>query len=191
MITQSQTILKLKKIFKLGYIPSRGNESYTEKENGKSVSYYVYPNCLAHACFNLTNQQIKSLDYTDREIFSSFIKTPYYSDKYILRDILRFIKQCGLKTTKCEVSSPLQHNEWKIAIYFGWRNNTKDYHFLLLEKDETWSSKWGFSITVDHFKIPPTKIEHNGYSYHLYGFYKITNPYANNKTPDDNQTELI
>ncbi|MBE7074171.1 MAG: hypothetical protein E7379_03680 [Clostridiales bacterium] len=185
-IVNPHTILKLKTIFKLGYVASRGREAYKLVENNTTKNYAYLTNCLGHACFNLTNEQLKNFDESDASTFGNFIQSIFHANKYIAKDIFKFVKECGLKVSPSTKLSNVKDNEWKIALYFGWYGNRKDYHFLLQEKDETWSSKWGTTSELYFIDTPTKKLSHNGYNYNLYGFYKISNPHTKkikNKQP--------
>ena len=187
----TQTILKIKKIFKLGYIPSRGNENYKIVDGNNVTNYAPLINCLGHACFNLTNEHLKDFDKNDASILRNFIQSPLHANTYIAKDIFNFVKKCGLKIKPTKRHSLLKDNEWKIALYFGWYGYRKDYHFLLQEKDGTWSSKWGSSSEVIFLNSPTKKLNHCGYDYTLYGFYKISNPMTKQQTKHIQEKEIL
>jgi len=170
------TILKLQKLVKMGYCPARLNQDYRE------CFQFKIPNCFAHACFNLTNEQIATLSPADYKAFRGFIQSIFHANKYIAKDLIEFVKQCGLKVKKSNTSLPKHDNEWKVALYFGSERFKKDFHFLLLEKDGRWSGKHGESYKVSYYDEAPKFLEYNyEYPLELYGIYKITNPYAPKK----------
>ncbi|MBQ8444590.1 MAG: hypothetical protein IJX25_04485 [Clostridia bacterium] len=167
------TILKLQQIFKLGYLPSRGNQSY------KECRQYAIPNCFAHACFNLTNEQLEKFNKADFGAFRGFIQSIFHANRHITADLFDFVRECGLKVTKSNSRIPSRDNEWKVALYFGRERFTKDYHFLLQEKDGSWSGKIGSEMELNHYPTLPKQVQCNfEYPYTLYGVYKITNPFA-------------
>ena len=164
------TILKLQKLVKMGHLPSHYGQSY------KDCKQFYIPNCFAHACFNLTNEQIETLTKADYNAFRGFIQSVFHADKYIAKDLMEFVKQCGLKVNKTNSSLPKHDNEWKVALYFGSERFKKDFHFLLLEKDGTWSAKHGETDKVTYYNEAPKFLDYNyEYPLKLYGIYKITN----------------
>ena len=183
-LSKYPTILKLQQVFKMGYTPSRGKESYSE------IKYFYIPNCFAHACFNLTNQQLSNFKEADKHAFRGFVQSILQLDKYIAKDLFDFVKLCGLKVQKSNRSLPKHDNEWKVAIYFGSERLKKDYHFLLQEKDGSWSGKHGETDQVTFYPEAPKYLDYNfEFPYKLYGIYKITNPYAPKKATEDIEKE--
>ena len=182
------TILKLQQIFKLGYVPSRGGQSYRIAENGIIKNYASIPNCFAHACFNLTNEQLARFNEADFRAFRGFVQSVFHMNNYIAKDLFDFVKECGLKVQRSNGKLPKYSNEWKVALYFGTERFKKDYHFLLLEKDGTWSSKIGCESEIKYFDFPPKELMCNyEYPYQLYGIFKITNPFADRQKLHEGQ----
>ena len=169
---RKQTLLKLNKIFKAGYIPSRNKkEDYASKDN----MFKKITNCFEHACFNLTNEQLKHFDKKDFENFFCLpnLKNTELSREEIYNIVKHSITSTGLKVKSAE--EELKPNEWKVAMYFS--EHEIDLHFLLQEKDGSWSGKFGELEKVDRFQILPLKIYRTHTEYTLYKVFAIVNPY--------------
>lgn len=186
----------LNRIYKNGYVASRGLESYIFNIQEDTMAYQ-YVNCFGHACFNLKNQHFieNNLTPADTNCFGGLIECHELSaaaysklcTRYILNRscdkpeevterLFDTVTSAGLVVDKCLEKSILKNNQWKIALYFRQTvNNLEDYHFLLQEKDGKWSSKMGHSKKLDLFEQPEETIYHG---YKIHGIYSITNPYA-------------
>ncbi len=170
-------VKKLSDIVKLGYVASRGDEPYQK--------YSVLVNCFEHASFNLTNAQIKTLGLDDlrfmlRSPFGEFDMSCIEKSR---EELLNFITQTGLLVEKAEPSKTLKNNQYNIAMYFAKNEITSDlidFHFLLQEKDGTWSGKCGdISETVEKFSSPAPILPFTPVcKYKLDNLFTITNPYA-------------
>ena len=189
------TILKLNKIFKLHhYVPARGSQSYSEKHNG-GFCFSNIVNCFAHACFNLTNDQLNDFSTLECQCYFGH-KIDYLEQptKEIKANLFYFIKDTGLTVRRTFKSAKLKENQWLVALYFGiylFDGKNQDFHFLLKEKDGTWSGKIGTTQKVEYYKIPPKDfVSTCNYKYKLDGFYVITNPYLENtKEEEENEKE--
>ena len=177
-----KTILKLKKIFQLGYCPSRMAQSYDFVNPYTKTEFFTQINCFAHAVFNLSNQQIyeNCLTNNDTDSFRNLIEDYWETEDSIFKRLSAFITKTGLKIEKCNDEDELKENQWRVALYFcdGW--TFKDFHFLLNESDGRWSSKYGTTNLLEFFDERPEKYIAQEYNdrYDYYGTYKITNPYA-------------
>ena len=186
------TILKLNKIFKLGYIPSRKNESYEESHNETGCKLGVFINCFAHACFNLTNKQIQDFDENDANSFGYKIDYLGQPHHMIRKNLINFIKKTGLRVYRTTKDYPTAENQWIVAMYFGLNMKdhiNQDYHFMLKEKDGFWSHKVGHNNVTKYVSDPPKRFiwQASQYEYTLDGFYLITNPFVESKKEDENE----
>lgn len=197
-----KTYLKLNKIFRQGYLPSRGGEKYflcnLRKKKEKTFNYnpdvmhpkgdFLYEdyasitNCFEHACFNLKNEQLINFNIDDLEDFFSL---PELADEELSRvemfdRVQKTIQKTGLKVKKCK--EKLKENEWNVAMYVSQYNI--DVHFLLQEKDGSWSGKFGQSRKVDYYSILPLKVQGVFEDYNLFKVFTIENPYINIKTKE-------
>lgn len=179
-----ETILKLNKIFKLGYVPSRGKESYEEK-NSDGLAFCTLINCFGHACFNLKNSQLEVFDCDESRNFGNHIEYPGQPNYEIARNLFDFIKAVGLKVRRVGKNCIPGTNQWLVALYFAksmFDGTNQDYHFMLREKDGIWSHKMGHKKTVDYCSKPPRSFVSNAYyRYTLYGYFLLSNPYAKSK----------
>ena len=172
---------KLNKIFiKDGYIPAREDGGYTEVlSNGIQARQLV--NCMGHSCFNLTNRQLEDYDIgfaRDKEFYFGKMLDNKRSQLQCADHIRSFIKSVGLKVHDCEPEYELKDwRSWKVALYFY---GLEDYHFLLHERDGSWSSKAGDSPTLHYYSEAPETYDN---CYELFDCFSITNPKAdiNNK----------
>ena len=171
-------IKRIGEIVRLGYVRERGDEGYGDL--GGSV------NCFVHACFNLTNEQIVSLGLDE---FKYMFVSPFggFEDSSVLaakEEMMDFVRQTGLEIEDELVPKVLKENQYRVALYFsrGFIENMggKDFHFLVQEKDGSWSGKCG-SMThhVDHFDKLEESLPHGpGNRYMLDSVMIVTNPYA-------------
>jgi len=187
------SILKLKKIVSLGHMPARGGERYDivhpvyNEKNGYVVNYYGdLINCFAHACFNLSNKQIRENDINPIDMinFSQFVPSKEATDFEIERNISSFVNSTGLIMRTCNPEGIMKSNEWKVALYLCKQPDLRDFHFFLQEKDGTWSSKYGYNADqLDSLKELPKEyiapIFHDKYDY--YKTFAIENPFVREK----------
>lgn len=186
MYTESTQHLlrKLNQVFKDGYRPARGNESYNVVlDNG--VKAYTMVNCLGHI-FNLRNQQLNDYQFTPQRMYGAFDNIGYNSNKKAAKRMFDFIAETGLKIEECDPHKIItDFKSWKIALYFEENKVSKDFHFMLEEAPQCWSSKIGFGPYTEHIQgtTPPQEYCNQVIAipskYEFYGAYKITNPNAN------------
>lgn len=195
---QTQYLLrKLNQVFKDGYRPARGNESYCYRlNNGDYASDMV--NCFGHV-FNLRNHQfedyqiVPAIEKWGHRYFTGFFNHGSTNPERA-QLMLDFIQETGLKVTECDPAEPVtQFDSWKMALYFG----EEDFHCFLEDTPHQWSEKLGFNTRVNHhkFAIPPRLYNipiscSSGLDYDLYHTYKITNPYASESNPYVKDREL-
>lgn len=192
-VEKNKGVLKIKKIFALGYLPSRGYQSYLPicKHSQKPYAYQV--NCFAHACLNLTNQQLEELKLDNCDTYIFDIKSySYQPQEEIQKTFTKRIKRFGLIAEQCEKDYiPEKENQWKVALYFGFSRHCLDYdyHFLKQEKDGSWSSKigWGCDELDILSALPDTYNSPSGTDYQLQQTYIITNPHIESKKQSANE----
>ena len=162
-------VKKLNKIYKMGYMPSRGKMVYTF-ESANMV------NCFGHACFNLDDKNLEKFKSVKDDLKDFFTK---FSTEGNTRNFYERAKekvsQVGLGFAKSDLKEKLQNNQWKVAYYI--MNDVfrgRDVHFMIQEKDGTWTSKLGTKSELEIFDVPPQTYR---YDYELVGIYKIKNPY--------------
>lgn len=175
-------IKNINTIFRQGYVPSRGAESYRSLlPNGVRICRVT--NCLEHACFNLTNKQLAEckIDTKSSDLFGNFEALNISNEKYEA-DILKLVRNVGLEVKKCPENKILKNNQWKVAMYFEDMGDRRDFHFMLQEKNGMWSSKQGDLDTVEIYQEPPIVFKR---TYVKYGIYEITNPYKENRSKED------
>lgn len=185
-MNNSKTILKLKKVFNMGYVPQRGYQLYYYV--GQEKNYCINANCFAHACLNLTNQQIKEmgLDLDDSFAFA-LLPAPTTAQETEAK-FIEFLDKIGLSVSRLnsndirnEFPGFLENNEWIVALYFCENKGFKDFHFFLQEKDGTWSGKYGYKNIVEHLDELPYKYTSPSPEKDTYYFvnkYVISNPHA-------------
>ena len=186
-----KTILKLRQIFSMGYVPSRGEQSYSFVNHNDNATFAQHINCFAHACFNLTNEQIEDglFDYLDRLSFSSHIHNSNCNYIEEEKSFINFVRSSGLEMRPLGADELISHhpqfiadNEWIVAVYYTNARNKKDIHFFLREKDGSWSGKLGFRDEITHFaELPIPYYSHNESNdvYYFHKQYVIRNPHAN------------
>ena len=182
-VERCQGVLRIKELFKKGYFPARGSQSYLAVCKSTNEAYSHQINCFAHACLNLTNEQLEqlNLDRLDRCTFD--IKTYQYEpQERIEQTFTKRVKRFGLEAHLCERNFLItKQNQWKVALYFGTSPRTLDvdYHFLKQEKNGVWTSKvsWGLDEIECFDSLPDTYYSPSGVEYHLHNTYIITNPY--------------
>jgi hypothetical protein len=185
MTAKRKAILKLKELVSLGHVPNRGLEEYTHVTTyNQKVASMV--NCFGHAVFNLSNKELEQLHFTEKEghIFGDIWCDAFIPTEFVENQLLKIIKNTGLSATEItQVIKPneklrLRNNQWRIALYIDYSDRLeKDFHFFLQEKDNSWTSKQGYSDKIQHLENLPK--QYNDYDY--YKSYIITNPYANEK----------
>jgi len=175
-------IKKLNKLFKKGYLPSRHNVSYNgQYTKGEQIENLT--NCFTHACFNITNEDLKRMNITKENASWIQIRTVLYDDFFLdeeetAKSLFSYVRETGLEVEEDNDNSILKKNEWRVALYFRYPLfDNGDYHFLLQERDGSWTEKVGTSPTVSSLPSLPQKL-HGFNGYDLYKTYKITNPYA-------------
>ena len=164
--------LKLNEIFSRGYLPRRGREEY---KLVKGIDTAEITNCFEHACFNLTNRQLTNFNSFDLD---NFFSLPALADADMTKEemfdgVVNAIERTGLKVKP--MKDNLAKNEWNVAMYVSQYNI--DVHFLLQEKDGSWSGKFGQSKKVDRYSFLPLKIEGAFEAYNLYKILTLENPY--------------
>lgn len=168
---------KLRQVFKDGYRPARGNESYFADNtyDAKSRTFLVdRVNCFGHT-FNLRNQQFKDYGFKPYNLYGSFDIEKLKQPSAFAQDLLDFIKETGLRVTECDPNEPItDFKSWKIALYFA----PTDFHFLLEDAPQKWSSKLGFVCGVAWRPKLPLKYNNAQHNYDFYNTYQITNPNA-------------
>lgn len=177
---------KLQQIFKLGYVPDRGNETYRcliNNHENDTIFTGKLCNCFGHACFNLKNKHYEEYKITrnDKHFFYDFIndiKTK--SNDEVARILLKKVEEVGLSISLAKNTETLKNNQWKVAMYFdritfGKTEVLRDFHFLLQQKDGSWQGKNGFTFNVKTYETLPLYCEQY---YTLHKTYTITNPNA-------------
>ena len=174
---------KLRQVFKDGYRPARGNESYDVMLNNGAKAY-IMVNCLGHI-FNLRNQQFNDYQIMPYKMYGTFDGIGFNKHKKAAKRMLDFIKETGLKVEECDPNKTItDFKSWKIALYFEDSEYRKDFHYLLAETPQLWSSKVGYRPFVEHIytTTPPSiyrnQIDNDTTPYEFYAAYKITNPNA-------------
>lgn len=180
--SEQKIILKLNKIFKMGYTPSRKGESYDKEHSKGGFHFGVFVNCFAHACFNLKNEQLKNLTLEDAANFGHKIDYLGQPKTEIKTNLITFVQKTGLKIRRVSKNCIPEKNQWMVALYFGRSGLDKqnqDYHFLLKEENGFWSGKMGRGKETTYYSEPPSNFTSGNYfQYKLEGYYLITNPYA-------------
>ncbi len=185
-------IRKLWQVWRDGYRPARGNESYEYRLKNKTLASTMV-NCMGHI-FNLRNQQLDDYDFGPFQIFNDFPSINQDPYEKTVKQMFDFIKETGLKIEECAPDKTIDDfRSWKIALYFenkiincGNQNiYRRDFHYQLEEGPQLWSSKLGFTPSVEYIntKEPPQVFqssisEFEPTVYNLYGTYQLTNPYA-------------
>ncbi len=172
---------KLQQVFRDGYRPARGRQSYRVKlDNG--LPAYQQVNCLGHI-FNLRNEQFNDYNFMPYGQYGHFPRSPWDNNQVWAQKMLDFIAAVGLEVAACDPVLPItDFKSWKIALYFS----PHDFHYLLEDTPQNWSSKWGFSDFTDRFHCPGVPQQFHcrrltatyANTYYLHGTYQITNPYA-------------
>lgn len=180
--SRDSSILKLKKIVKLGHLPSRMvDEPYWACTTETNVMFASLANCVEHACFNFSNEQLDFIGISSDEsenVYGGFIESDKeYGSQELEEKLIDLVRETGLLIEKEISPQNLDSNQWRIAFYF--EEFFPDIHVLLQEKDGTWSGKCGYNVEVEEFETLPELW--NDY-YRLCGTYIITNPYARRET---------
>lgn len=162
-------IKKLNLIYKKGYLPAREKENYSQL-------YTSVINCFGHACFNLSNKDLESMEpfVHQLDIFlHDFGNCGVYN---YFKEAQKRIRQVGLNIEKSSLSERIENNQWKVAYYV--LNDEflgTDLHFMIQGSDGKWIGKLGSSSKIECFDKLPSSYREN---YSLMGIYKITNPYV-------------
>lgn len=171
---KERAILKLKKVFKMGYYPRRGYNDYLSYVNECPTSFLV--NCFAHACFNLTDKMLQYFNFGPIETECYTINTKIIPENYskIDQHFTEILNNVGLQVDQCNLRTKIENkSQWKVALYFS--DIEQDFHFLLQEKDNRWSSKQGWLENVSIYNNLPNIYNE---TYKLFDIKKITNPNA-------------
>ena len=196
--SKKHLLRKLSRVFKDGYRPARGAESYNVRlDNGFWA--YQQVNCLGHV-FNLRNQQFNDYNFLPIPMFGFFPQAPWEDNHDWARKMLAFIQATGLQVEECDPVMPItDFRSWKTALYFsqprGW--GLPDFHFLLEDAPRQWSSKCGNDNAFEQFyhRTAPQEYQcctansdthcltRDPDTYYLYNTYKITNPNADPNNP--------
>ena len=177
-MNREKTLKKLRKVIKSGYTPSRGFQIYTMPNSS-------ILNCFAHACFNMTDEVCKenNINLSDSDSFRYFCD---FSQDFTKKSLFYFIEETGLEIMPCEKHTSLKPNEWEIGLFFAIGDTDyDDFHFLLRENNNVCSSKFGYDAKIEKIKdknvISYLNSNHSTSYYHLEGFYKLKNPYADSR----------
>lgn len=171
-------VKNLNEYFKRGHMPNRYNEEYLSFVKHLDSQTYKLVNCVGHAFINANEKDILDLKYNfvSENILSDFFKgEKTYANAF--RNVCEFFERVGLKIEKTTLETKPDFNQWKVACYFKDLEQDKDYHFMLQEKDGSWSSKRGFTIDVEHFDELPQKHR----NYELEDIIMVTNPFIENE----------
>lgn len=174
---------KLQQVFRDGYRPARGTQSYNIMLKNKA-KIYAMVNCFGHI-FNLQNQQFNDYHFDAFPLFGNFSGMGYEPQDKAAKRLLEFIRAAGLKVEACDPTKTVEDfKSWKIAIYFEKNPHKRDFHLLLEEQPNLWSSKIGFEPCVEHIfsKEPPelyyNLVDDDPVVYELFEVDKVTNPFA-------------
>ena len=169
-------IKKINMIYKKGYMPAREKEKYSEL-HAKSV------NCFGHACFNLSNDDLKQMDKYMPELKYFFRNFNSCGIRNYFSEAQNRIENVGLKIERSSLSEHVQKNQWKIAYYLMHDEFLgNDVHFMLQDRNGKWYSKTGSNAEIEVFNTLPKVFNKN---YSLMGVYKITNPYIKLENEED------
>ena len=174
-------IKKANEILRRGHVPCRGDEEYKKKNS------WLFA-CFPHACYNFTNEQLDEFDIGSEEflLYNPFGFFNTSSIETTKSEMLGFLKKTGLQVERYHEGKILKANQWKVAMYFS-ESYKRDFgqrgwHFLLQEKDGSWSGKNGGSVLVEKFEKPERFIPwdlNNRYEFN--DLLVLTNPYAKEK----------
>ena len=181
MNNQVESAIKiLHTFFKQGYFPSRDRQSYGVFLPQAKIQAQNLVNCMAHACFNLTNAQLNTPAFQEFKGFytGGMVDGNTDTKEVQTEKMLHFIKEVGLKVEECDPDAVLKDfRSWKVGLYFRYSDvwEDLDYHYCLQEKDNTWSSKFSSYLQLDHFEYLRAYML-NGYEFEK--CFIITNPNA-------------
>ena len=72
--------------------------------------------------------------------------------------MIGFLRKTGLQVERYQEGKILKSNQWKVAMYFSEAYKRgfgeRGWHFLLQERDGSWSGKDGGSTIVEKFEKP-------------------------------------
>ena len=168
---KTKATLKIKKIFKKGYLPARNYKPYSK--HSQEIA-----NCFEHAIFNLTEEDLKHFSITDQEKFFSIpeLKDDTLSREEIFDIIKKNISKTGLKIKPVQEG---KKNAWNVAMYFS--EDEIDFHFLRQEEDGFWTGKFGRKETVEKYRILPLTIQTDLLKYSLYKVFSVESPFTKEK----------
>ncbi len=184
-MNREPVIKAVNEILRKGYFP---------REKEKYGAFCFYANCLAHACFNFKNSQLETLDKRLPELgmdeFDYIFKNPFgeFSENSLTEaksEIFDFLHRTGLQVEVETTQKELKQNQYRVAMYFSeaytTRNGEKDMHFVLQERDGSWSSKEGSGEVEFLPNLENTLPFRNNNRYRLHNILTITNPYGKNE----------
>lgn len=185
LFDRTPAVLKLKEVYSLEYVASRGDESYME-ETDKYFNPRRIVNCFAHACFNLKNEHFKKFNIgVDCEgYFRHFVHLDNNDADLVLKEMKDFVESTGLQMQECALTDTPKDNQWKVAYYYD--PEISAYHFMLQEKDGRWSSKFACEGKLEYFNQPPKIFDE---IYPLQKILMITNPHAKTELNNDDEIE--
>lgn len=146
-------IKKINAILRKGKMTGRGGQKYT-------IFNTFTINCLGHAFFNFSNQQIRNLRRGYEDELRSFLwgleepSDQQDAFKLITEQLEQKICETGLLLEECQINDKIEDGQWKVAYYYK-DGDDKDFHFIRQEDDGTWSSKLGSYMEIDHFDTLP------------------------------------
>lgn len=166
-------------VYKKGYLPAREKMKYSKLHTS-------VVNCFAHACFNLTEKDLKELNPYMPELHDFFCNFDNCGVGNYIKKATEKIEKVGLKFEKSSLEEKIKENQWKVAYYVMHDEFLgNDLHFMIQCKDGKWTSKVGLMSKIEVYeKLPETYHE----DYDLVGIYKITNPYY--KLEDEENMEM-
>ena len=177
MKSKRKTIIKLQQIVSSGYIPSRSYEKYFGFTQ-RFEKFEDMTNCFGHAVFNLKNSQFNDIDFTyeDGTNLGAFSTSPFLPIKSVEKEFCEFVYSTGLKIFPEIQKGILKNNEWRVALYFEKKSDdlSREFHWLLQERNGKWSGKMGYSNQVETYFEIPSQIG----NYELYKTYLVKNQFT-------------
>lgn len=174
-------IRKIRPFIKNGHVACRGKLPY-------SLCFDLInknTNCFEHACLNFKNVELLALDvnYVESLVFGGRYTWGSAKTKDEMEShFALFLEDVGLEFNECQSDEILKRNQWKVAVYLSpdW-DETGSFHFLLQEKDGTWTAKDGFTASLSCFDKLEDRVVSNGEVYDFHKTFVITNQYAEEK----------
>lgn len=154
-------------------------------------------NCLEHAIFNFTDEELLALVKKNGADIASFWRgfeslssrfeiEPEEQLEKLTPEIIERITSTGLQIEECDIDAKPEEGQWKVAYYFNLCDEPNqyisDFHFFRQEKDGTWSSKMGMGNHIRTFRRLPELFE-GGYK--LQKIFMITNPYLSKEMQEE------